>query len=294
MRPIFTIAFASLLIAGPTAFGQTRNPLDGYDEGGIEFMTAMAKDVFNDKRTLEQIFKDNALIRAVWAGDVKAIGKALDAGALVNSYYIDGCAAFGSDASGHAALMEAVSLGNVEVVKLLIEAKADVNLKCMNPRYDGETALYRAVVKKKEDIVDLLVKACAKGDPQQIRLGIELRRAACQGFKLKEGQGYPRYPGCAGGDGSLTIAEVFKKGADVNAPDPAGYTPLMYAANLGLVENVRALLAHGADPTRTTYPSVTSKGGVTALSLAEAESSYAPTERRQVVKLLKARLAEKE
>ena len=42
------------------------------DEGSIDFLRATAKDVFNDKRTLEQIFKDNAVIRAVWAGDVKA------------------------------------------------------------------------------------------------------------------------------------------------------------------------------------------------------------------------------
>jgi ankyrin repeat protein len=293
MRSIFSIAFASLLLVGPAAFAQTKNALDGYDEGSSDFIKATAKDVFNDKRTLEQIFKDNALIRAVWAGNVKAVGKALAAGALVNSYYIDGCAAFGSDASGHAALLGAVSLGDVEIVKLLIEAKADVNLKCINPGSDGETALYRAVVKNKEAIVDLLVKAGARGDPKQIRLGIEMRRAACQGFKLKEGQGYPNYPGSAGGDGSLTVAEVLKKGADINDPDPAGYTPLMCAANLGLLENVKTLLAHGADPTLKTYASVTSKGGVTALSLAEAESSYAPTERGQVVALLKARLAEK-
>jgi ankyrin repeat protein len=173
----------------------------------------------------------------------------------------------------------------------LIEAKADVNLKCINPHYDGETALYRAVVRNKAVIVDLLVKAGAEGDPKQIRLGIEMRRAACQGFKLNKGQGYPNYPGNAGGDGSLTIAEVLMKGADINAPDPAGYTPLMYAANLGLVDNVKTLLAHGADPRLKTYASVTCNGGVTALSLAEVESSYAPAERRQVVALLKAHLA---
>jgi ankyrin repeat protein len=291
MRSTVSIAFASIVLLSPDAVAQTKNPLDGHDEGSLEFMKATAKDFFNDKRTLEQIFKDNALIRAVWTGDVKAVSKALEAGAIVNSYYIDGCAAFGSDASGHAALMEAVSEGHVDVVKLLIKAKADVNLKCINSRTDGETALYRAVKQNQEAIIALLVKAGAKGDPKQIRLGIEMRRAACRGFKLKEGQGYPNYPGAAGGDRALTIAEVLKKGADINAPDPGGYTPLMYAANLGLLDNVTTLLAHGADPTRMTYASVSSKGGVTALSLTEAESSYAPTERRQVAELLKARLA---
>jgi hypothetical protein len=292
MRLFLPLAYFALLVAGTSAFAQQKNPLDGYDEGSIDFIKA-TKEEYKDKRPLEQIFKDNALIRAVWAEDVKSIRNALKAGALVNSYYIDGCAAFGSDASGHTALMEAVSGGNVEIVKLLIEAKADVNLKCINHHHDGETALYRAVVKNKHGIVDLLVKAGAKEDPKQIRLGIEMRQAACRGFKLKEGQGYPLYPGNAGGDGSLTIEEMLKRGADINSADPAGYTPLMYAANLGLVENVKTLLARGADATLKTHASVTSNGGETALLLAEADSSYAPKERRQVVELLKAHLAKK-
>jgi hypothetical protein len=105
MQSVLTRAVLALLVVGPSALAQQKNPLDGYDEGSIDIIKGMAKDVFKDKRPLEQIFKDNALIRAVWSEDVKAVRKALDAGALVNSYYIDGCAAFGSDASGHAALM---------------------------------------------------------------------------------------------------------------------------------------------------------------------------------------------
>lgn len=53
------------------------------------------------------------------------------------------------------------------------------------------------------------------------------------------------------------------------------------AANLGLVENVELLLAHGADAT------LQSKVGESALSLAERpDSSVARVERRQVVELL--------
>jgi ankyrin repeat protein len=293
MRVVPSIGLWLLLFTGSTAIAQQKNALDGFDEGSIDFIKGMAKDVFNDKRTLKQILMDNALVRAAGAGDVNAIRKALRAGALVNSYYIDGCAAFGSDASGDTALLWAIDGDHLGAVKLLINEKADVNLKCINHRHDGETPLYRAVKRNKEAIVDALVKAGAKENPKQIRLGLDMRRAACRGFKLKEGQGYPNYPGNAGGDESLEIAEVLKRGADINAPDPAGYTPLMYAANLGLVDNVKILLAHDADATRKTNASATSKGGVTALSLAEAESSYAAAERRDVVELLKSHLAKK-
>src|SRR5262249_31404149 len=151
-----------------------------------------------------------------------------------NSIYLDGCAAFGSDASGEAALLWAIDGNHVEVVHLLIEAGADVNLKSVNIRHDGETPLYRALKEDRAKIVESLVKAGAKEKPEQLRLGIEMRRAACRGFKLKEGQGYPLYPGNAGGNDAPEIAEVLKRGGDINAPDPAGHTPLMYAANLGL------------------------------------------------------------
>ena len=45
------------------------------------------------------------------------------------------------------------------------------------------------------------------------------------------------------------IAALLDAGAAVNAPSRQGLTPLHVAAALGLVEVVRLLLAHGADPT---------------------------------------------
>jgi hypothetical protein len=281
MRFIISIAIGSVLLIGPAALSQKKEDPDGFDDA---FIKLMAKS-YKDKRTIEQIRKDNALIRAAGNGDANAVRKALKAGARINSYYIDGYAAFGSDGSGYTALMWASYQGYVEVVKLLIQEKADLNVECVNPRREGQTALYQAVVRDKDAVVDLLVKAGAKGDPKLIRLGIDMRRAACRGFELRPGEGYPNYPGNAGGDKALEIAEVLKRGADINAADPEGYTPLMYAANLGLVDNVKTLLAHGADATLKT------RHGETALSIAKEDSSYAREQRQEVVELLKAHLA---
>jgi hypothetical protein len=83
------------------------------------------------------------------------------------------------------------------------------------------------------------------------------------------------------------IASVLKEGAQVNGPDQWGKTALMYAASEGLVENVKTLLANGADPT------VKTADGSTALSFAEPDYGYRIEGRRAVAKLLREHHAKK-
>jgi ankyrin repeat protein len=158
--------------------------------------------------------------------------------------------------------MRASRAGHENVVKLLIDMKADLNLE-----RGGQTRLYMAVLSDRTAVVKMLVQAGAKGDFKHIRLTDELIRAACH----------------QGG----AIEEVLKRGAKINSTDPQGHTALMYAANLGLIDNVKLLLAKGANATlKTAY-------GATALSLAERDNSYEPAKRRRVVELLRAHLASK-
>jgi ankyrin repeat protein len=252
----------------------------------LEIIKLQAAD-YKDKRSTDEILQDNAFIRAAGWGKIDDVRKALKAGARINSYYMDGCIAFGDDASGSTALMWAVLGRRHDVVQLLIDNKADLNLPDIGPRHNGETALYQAVMDDDEKSIALLVKAGARGTPREIRLGLELRRAACRGFEIKEGEGYPPFPGSLGGGKGASIEELLKQGADVNSANPAGYTPLMYAANLGLVDNVKVLLANGADPTLKT------RRGSTALSLLQRESSCAQEQRKQVAELLKSVLDKK-
>ncbi len=59
---------------------------------------------------------------------------------------------------------------------------------------------------------------------------------------------------------------LIRAGADVNAPQVGGFTPLMGAAQNGSVEFVRVLLESGADP------SMKSGDGQTALDIAKAQN----------------------
>jgi ankyrin repeat protein len=61
----------------------------------------------------------------------------------------------------------------------------------------------------------------------------------------------------------------------------------MYAAICGLPENVKTLLANGADPALAT------DDGWTALMFAEAHTSFRVEGRKEVVKVLREHLAKK-
>jgi hypothetical protein len=294
-----TVLLACFFLTSPLAYAQEKRDPDGSED----ILKELAK-AFKDDRTVEQIKKDNALIRAAAKGDIDGIRKALKDGARLDSRYIDGNAFLDEGYSGYTALMFAVVNKRTDAIKLLIENKPDLEVK----HHEGWTALYLAVTQEDNDAVDILVKAGAKQDPTKIRLARELIRAACKGFKLRDGEGYPPYPGGVtdepSGDGLREISgkplpadqlgdpsdivKVLDKKADINMTNPKGYTALMYAANLGLVENVKALLAKGADAT------LKSANDETALSLAEQNApSWRAEERRMVAKLLKEHLAKK-
>jgi ankyrin repeat protein len=148
------------------------------------------------------------------------------------------------------------------------------------------TALHMAVQREEGGVVRLLVKAGAKGDLERLRLTYQLIRAACKGApEMGMERGYPLYPGVLFYPKNAPgLKEVLKQDTNVNMADGEGYTALMYAATLGLVENVETLLANGADTARK------SRNGDTASSLAGRPGSlYNPEGRRQVVELLSRR-----
>jgi ankyrin repeat protein len=260
-----------------------RPPVDNEDEGKESLLLAFAR-VRNDARTIDQIKRDNALIRAAADGDAERVQRAIKSGAQVNSRYIDADAFMGSDTSGYSALMRASTDGHAQVVEFLIAHNADVTAE-----QKGRTALYFAAAGGHQQVAKMLVKAGAKGDPERIRLGSDLIRAACKGYQMAAGEPHPPYPGAPRNlDTAPDLNEVLARGADVNWADPGGHTPLMFAANLGLTENVRALLAAGADTEKK------SKDGATALSLAEREDKYfRPMARREVADVLRRHLTPK-
>ena len=152
----------------------------------------------------------------------------------------------------HISIHEAAEDGNLEAVKQHLAAGADVNAK----DDDGYTPLDYAVPAGKEETADLLRKhggisgaedsihvAAIMGNIEAVRQ--HLAAGADVNAKNQNGS-TPLH--LAPASGHKEIAELLiARGADVNAKNKYGLTPLHFAAGYGRKETVELLIAEGAD-----------------------------------------------
>lgn len=116
--------------------------------------------------------------------------------------------------------------GNIESIKLLVKAGADVNAIDK----DGLSGTVTVIFKNPRYTAVLLLCTCKINFPVRvISLVPALHCASSRGH-------------------SHCIEEMKKLGAEVNLADKNSCTPLFYAVTLGNKECTKALLKHGADP----------------------------------------------
>ncbi len=130
----------------------------------------------------------------------------------------------------------AAQFGIAPLVDALIQAGADPNLADCG----RNTALMEAVRSGSESIVDLLLKA-----------GVKIDRADDLRMTALHWAVHGRSDEKAGKDGEaeVVVAErLLSAGANANARDSDGYTPLMTAARCGAARFLTPLLRNGADP----------------------------------------------
>jgi ankyrin repeat protein len=153
---------------------------------------------------------------AIYVNAVDMVKLLLNAGAEVNA----------ADENRRTPLFVASRWCNSDVVKLLLRAGANVNAA----DFDGETPLQHACANNHD----------ANGDTVKLLLGA--------GAKVDGGSAAPRllFPVCGYGRGDL-LRLLVEAGANVNAADSAGYTPLWVAAKNGNAGTVKMLLEAGAN-----------------------------------------------
>ncbi|XP_031330499.1 ankyrin repeat domain-containing protein 50 isoform X1 [Photinus pyralis] len=128
------------------------------------------------------------------------------------------------DLHGQAALHVAARLGQAQVVKVLLQAGADVD----QADGDGWTPLRAAAWGGHTEVVELLVKHGCALDSVDAENRTALRAAAWSGHEE-------------------IVKILLENGANVNLTDHEGRTALIAAAYMGHAEIVEHLLNHGAD-----------------------------------------------
>jgi ankyrin repeat protein len=128
------------------------------------------------------------------------------------------------DRRGASPLMHAAAFGNLETVRLLLDAGADVNA---HNDFDATALLWSA------------------RDPDKARLLIE--RGANVNVQSRQGR-TPLMIASLRRGGSAIVALMLAKGAEINVKSRVGATALSLAASVGDAETIKLLLAKGADP----------------------------------------------
>ncbi|NEA60384.1 ankyrin repeat domain-containing protein [Streptomyces sp. SID13666] len=159
------------------------------------------------------------LVRSADAGDVISVARQLELGAAVDA----------PDTGGRTALDVAAGRGHADVVRLLIDAGADLEQRA--GEYEESTPLCLAAIRGHTAVVGALLDAGARTGAQG-RMGyVPLVLAATAG-----NEGYPE-----------TVDLLLDHGADVNAVMKRK-TALDWATGFGQIPMVRHLLSRGATP----------------------------------------------
>jgi ankyrin repeat protein len=216
-------------------------------------------DLIKELNALNFQFNGDDFVRSAAEGDQKALGLFFAAGFDVNT----------PNTAGYTGLMVAAERGRPDIVKLLVDHKADPNVAGR----DGSTALMLAAENNQPEIVKLLIGHGADPNRQDHNGWTAVLKAAYQGnakcIEILASHAKLEL------DRALLVATLMEKkdavkvlldnGAEVDFRGSDGRTPLILAAGKGNKGIVELLLQAGADA------SLTDQGGQTAQGVAAAK-----------------------
>ncbi len=167
---------------------------------------------------------ETALTKAIERNRIEIVRYLLAQGAQVN---------LRGPLKGETPLFVALRSGNIDILTLLLQAHADINVR----NKDGYTVLALASLNNDVDMVDFLKANGAKYDSPHEELFFAASHGDVAEIQRILSAGMPAGPG-AKPNGTRKL---------INEPSKDGYTALMAAASQGQTAAVKALIAAGAD-----------------------------------------------
>uniref|UniRef100_A0A183C3I5 ANK_REP_REGION domain-containing protein n=1 Tax=Globodera pallida TaxID=36090 RepID=A0A183C3I5_GLOPA len=173
--------------------------------------------------------QNTALIYACASGHIECVRELLATGR---------CDLTIRNEAGHCALMEAANIGNVEIMKALIQHGAKVT--CV---VESESPLTLAAFKGHYDAAKYLLSLMSetKNEQEEEELYTALIEASMDGHVENP------LTLAAGGGHTEMVKLLLDSGADLEEPNDEGYTPLMEASREGHLDVVELLLNRGAN-----------------------------------------------
>ena len=181
------------------------------------------------------------------------------------------------DQLGRTLLMCAAASRNIEVVHILVEKGADINVR-VPYRGNEYTALTLAAMYGFRDFVDYLIDQQADIPESSVDLTLQhaVQRDYVRLYEYLQENGLsvtemkdnnPALIHTASANGSIEIVEsLIEHGFDLNQKDEYGWRPLHHAASEGQIEMIKYLIGGGVDKNART------KMGETAYNLAASRS----------------------
>jgi uncharacterized protein len=217
---------------------------------------------------------ETALMTATETGSLHTVNMLLDHGADVNAK---------EPKEGQTALMWAVAGRHADIAQALIEHGADVHARSRG----GFTALLFAAQQGDVNSAKSLLAAGAEVNEKAPAPPVTTKSApdsAAADAQSARGYGSPKRAGDGGAQSvpsPLLLASasgqqeislfLLDKGADANAADARGFTALHYAAlRRNMLELVKALLAHGANPNARLSRNAPNTAGISEMTVAGA------------------------
>jgi len=183
------------------------------------------------QRTNDRLL-DNFITSAI-SGDIKSLLVALKDGVDINAF----------DATGCTALYHASGLGRVEIVRILIEAKAFLEIGC---EHDRQTPLIRAAGELAGSNSKYAGSNSKYFDEMTQLEVIRLLIEAGANVNACASDGWTALMGAANAGNSEAVKMLLLAQADVNVGQDSGDTALFLAKSLGHVEIVELLKDAGA------------------------------------------------